>query len=114
LTAEMYTKQKIIIKKDEIPPMSMVEYYFPAQKPWERNPVLVVNYKGSFFAIEAFCSHAGLSLEEGFLTEDGRVVCPWHGSVFDVRTGRVVDGPAERDLRTYRVEVKGDEVIVYE
>jgi Ferredoxin subunits of nitrite reductase and ring-hydroxylating dioxygenases len=42
------------------------------------------------------------------------VVCPWHGSVFDVRTGRVVDGPAERDLRTYRVEVKGDEVIVYE
>ncbi len=35
-------------------------------------------------------------------------------SRFDVRTGKVVDGPAERDLRTYRVEVKGDEVIVYE
>jgi len=41
-------------------------------------------------------------------------VCPWHGSVFDIKTGKVVDGPAKRDLRTYHVEVKGDEVIIYE
>ncbi|MFP3218854.1 MAG: Rieske (2Fe-2S) protein, partial [Acidianus sp.] len=97
---KMPTQQKIVIKKDEIPPMSMVEYYFPAQKPWERKPVLVINYKGSIFAIEAFCSHAGLSLEDGFLTDDGKVVCPWHGSVFDIKTGKVVDGPAKRDLKT--------------
>ena len=111
---KMIMQRKIAIKRDEIPPMSMVEYYFPAQKPWERKPVLVVNYRGSFFAIEAFCSHAGLSLEDGFLTDDGKIVCPWHGSVFDIKTGKVVDGPAKRDLRTYHVEVKGDEVIIYE
>jgi nitrite reductase/ring-hydroxylating ferredoxin subunit len=111
---KMIMQRKIAIKRDEIPPMSMVEYYFPAQKPWERKPVLVVNYMGSFFAIEAFCSHAGLSLEDGFLTDDGKIVCPWHGSVFDIKTGKVVDGPAKRDLRTYHVEVKGDEVIIYE
>jgi nitrite reductase/ring-hydroxylating ferredoxin subunit len=111
---KMITQQKIAIKRDEIPPMSMVEYYFPAQKPWDRKPVLVVNYRGSFFAIEAFCSHAGLSLEDGFLTDDGKVVCPWHGSVFDIKTGKVVDGPAKRDLKTYHVEVKEDEVIIYE
>ncbi|BDC17871.1 Rieske (2Fe-2S) protein [Acidianus sp. HS-5] len=103
---------KISLK--EIPKNSMVEFYFPAQKPWERKPVLLVNYNGEIYALEAFCTHNGLSLEDGFLTDDGRIVCSWHGSVFDVKTGKVLDGPAKRDLKKYNVKIEGDEVIVSE
>jgi Rieske 2Fe-2S protein len=34
----------------------------------------------------------------------GTVQCPWHGSQFDVRTGEVKCGPAEKDIRTYPIE----------
>ena len=40
----------------------------------------------------------------------GTVQCPWHGSQFDVTTGVVKAGPADRSIATYRVEVKGDEI----
>ncbi|MEW9492251.1 MAG: Rieske (2Fe-2S) protein [Candidatus Aramenus sulfurataquae] len=102
------------IKMNEIPKNSMVEFYFPAEKPWEREPFLLVNFDGEMYALEAFCTHDGLSLEDGFLTENGRVVCPWHGSVFDVKTGKVLDGPAKRDLKKYNVKIEGEEVIVSE
>jgi nitrite reductase/ring-hydroxylating ferredoxin subunit len=37
------------------------------------------------------------------------VSCPWHGSQFDVRTGAVQSGPAERPISTYEVrEVTGE------
>ncbi|QXJ35529.1 Rieske (2Fe-2S) protein [Saccharolobus shibatae] len=104
------------IKKKDVPENSMVEFYFPGQKPSERKPVLVINYKGTLFALEAFCTHEGLSLEDGFITDDGKIVCAWHGSVFDIKIGKVVDGPAKRDLHIYKVkeEKKGDKVVIYE
>ncbi|ARM75296.1 Rieske (2Fe-2S) protein [Acidianus manzaensis] len=108
-------KENILkLKKNEVPRNSMVEFYFPAQKPWERKPVLIINYKGNFFALEAFCSHNGLSLEDGFITDDGKIVCPWHGSVFDIKSGKVIDGPAKRDLKVYKIEDNGEELIIYD
>jgi nitrite reductase/ring-hydroxylating ferredoxin subunit len=41
------------------------------------------------------------------------VQCPWHGSQFDVVTGRVIAGPAEERILTYDVVTRGDEVFVY-
>jgi nitrite reductase/ring-hydroxylating ferredoxin subunit len=40
----------------------------------------------------------------------GVVVCPWHGSQFDVRTGEVKAGPADAPIRTYRVEESAGQV----
>lgn len=48
---------------------------------------------GAPCAIAAVCSHAGGPLEQGEREGDS-VVCPWHGSRFDLRTGAVIDGPA--------------------
>jgi Rieske Fe-S protein len=39
------------------------------------------------------CAHLGGRLSEGTLN-DGSVVCPWHGSVFALDDGRVLNGPA--------------------
>jgi nitrite reductase/ring-hydroxylating ferredoxin subunit/uncharacterized membrane protein len=56
-------------------------------------PALVVRLNGKPCAIAAVCSHAGGPLEEGEL--DGSIVtCPWHGSKFEVCTGKVRGGPA--------------------
>jgi nitrite reductase/ring-hydroxylating ferredoxin subunit len=33
------------------------------------------------------------------------VICPCHGSEFDVTTGERLAGPARRSLRTYSVQV---------
>ena len=38
--------------------------------------------------------------------------CPYHGSVFDVTTGAVIQGPAAFGLQPYSVRVDGDDVLV--
>jgi nitrite reductase/ring-hydroxylating ferredoxin subunit/uncharacterized membrane protein len=64
--------------------------------------VLLVRRGGQLFGISDVCSHAGGPLNEGAL--DGTIVtCPWHGSQFDVRTGRVRGGPATFSLPALRV-----------
>ena len=34
----------------------------------------------------------------------GTVQCPWHGSQFDVHSGAVKCGPAEKPIETYAIE----------
>lgn len=50
------------------------------------------------------CTHVGGPLDEGTL--DGTcVTCPWHGSVFDLRDGTVIHGPATTPLQTMQVRI---------
>lgn len=48
------------------------------------------------------CTHRGGPLSDGVLI-CGTVQCPWHGSQFDVNTGKVKCGPATEDIRVYPV-----------
>jgi nitrite reductase/ring-hydroxylating ferredoxin subunit/uncharacterized membrane protein len=59
-------------------------------------PVLLARDGGRICALVDTCTHAGGPLHEGTLV-NGVVTCPWHGSRFRLRTGRVVDGPATAD-----------------
>jgi len=44
---------------------------------------------------------------------DGTIVtCPCHGSQFDVTTGAVVHGPAQRPIRSRLVQVEGEDLLV--
>lgn len=65
--------------------------------------VLVVALSGGLSVIEARCTHRGGPLHEGKV-RDGHVVCPWHASIFDLRDGSVVCGPAVRPQR--RLDVR--------
>jgi len=69
--------------------------------------VAVFNVNGKFFATQGACTHQGGPLSEGNLDET-MVICPLHGSCFDVTTGEVLQGPATRPLKTYRVIIEGE------
>ena len=40
------------------------------------------------------------------------VVCPLHGSQFDVTMGLKIYGPAHGPVKTYPVKVEGDDLLV--
>ncbi len=68
-------------------------------------PVAVYNVGGSFYATHDRCTHAGGPLSQGRL--DGYdIICPWHDSCFDVRSGEATCGPAKQPVRTYRVALE--------
>ena len=46
-----------------------------------------------FFAVSRRCRHQLADLAEGSVDADGCLVCPWHQSRYDVRTGEMVEGP---------------------
>jgi nitrite reductase/ring-hydroxylating ferredoxin subunit len=63
------------------------------------------------FAFADRCTHKGGPLSDGALVGCA-VQCPWHGSQFDVTTGRVVAGPAEHKIETYETVIRNGEVYV--
>ena len=48
---------------------------------------------GEPFAVSRRCRHQLADLSKGTVDADGCLVCPWHGSRYDVRDGRMVGGP---------------------
>lgn len=64
--------------------------------------------EAGFFATDDACPHQGASLGEGTYHE-GRVICPWHGWVFDVRTGECVRVP-RISLACYATRRAGDAI----
>jgi nitrite reductase/ring-hydroxylating ferredoxin subunit/uncharacterized membrane protein len=76
--------------------------------------VLLVKQGGQVFALDDTCVHAGCSLAGGKV--DGRsIICPCHGSQYELDSGTVINGPATRPeptlavrLRNGMIEVKGE------
>jgi len=76
-------------------------------------PVLLVRRGEQIFAIAETCAHAGGPLSDGELRDDNSVVCPWHGSRYDLGTGKDLDGPSvypqpcyEARIRDNRIEIR--------
>jgi nitrite reductase/ring-hydroxylating ferredoxin subunit/uncharacterized membrane protein len=75
---------------------------------------------GEVCAISSVCGHLGGPLEEGS-REGDTVVCPWHGSRYDLCSGKVLESPAvfpqsryETRVRDGRIEVRAAEENVQE
>jgi nitrite reductase/ring-hydroxylating ferredoxin subunit/uncharacterized membrane protein len=73
--------------------------------------VVIARSGGNIYAFQEFCTHRYGPLSEGAL-ESNQVVCPWHCSKFDVRTGKVTAGPAKVDLHTFRVHLHEGQIWV--
>lgn len=73
--------------------------------------VNVANADGQLYAFDDTCTHQGCSLAKGEL--DGTTVtCPCHGSEFEVTSGAVLRGPAQRPVRSRAVQVQGEDLLV--
>ncbi len=73
--------------------------------------IALYNVGGKIYATQNVCTHAGGPLCEGKLDGD-TVICPWHGSKFDVETGEVKGGPANVPIRTFPVEIRNEDIYV--
>ncbi len=66
-----------------------------------------------WFAIDDTCSHATVSLSEGFLEVDDKTIeCPLHGSVFSLESGEALTLPAIKPVQSHDVSVVDGEVFV--
>ena len=73
--------------------------------------VNVASAGGHLHAFDDTCTHAGCSLAMGKL--DGTTVtCACHGSQFEVTSGAVLRGPAQRPVRSWLVQVEGEDLLV--
>lgn len=73
--------------------------------------IALFNLGGSYYAIDDVCPHKGGPLSDG--TIDGEsVACPWHGAVFNIKTGAVEKPPARQGVSTYKVRVQGNDIEV--
>lgn len=77
----------------------------------DQERVVVGRCSEGLFAFSDHCTHKGGPLSDGALV-GCTVQCPWHGSQFDIVTGRVVAGPAEEKIDIYQIETKGNEVFI--
>jgi 3-phenylpropionate/trans-cinnamate dioxygenase ferredoxin subunit len=73
--------------------------------------IAIAVVEGRAFAFQDRCTHQSCSLSDGFLDEYA-VICPCHHSVFDVRDGQVLIGPARTPLQTYDCALDGNGVSV--
>lgn len=67
-------------------------------------PVVVVRDGRQVHVLAERCSHLSGPLSEAELA-DGCLTCPWHGSVFRVRDGTVVHGPATAPQPVFQARV---------
>lgn len=74
-------------------------------------PVMLYKLDGEILAISPTCSHLSGPLEDGEFTGD-TVSCPWHKSVFCLRDGAVLHGPATTPQPAFDVRVDEGRIMV--
>ena len=60
--------------------------------------------------------HLGDGLEDVHL-EDGLVMndeieCPMHQGIFNIKSGKVIEDPPCKDLKTYPIKVENDQIFI--
>jgi len=72
--------------------------------------IAIFHVGGRYYALEASCPHEGGPLDDG-VVEGLRVICPWHGYDFHLKTGECSLDPGLRAL-TYPVKVQDGDLLI--
>jgi nitrite reductase/ring-hydroxylating ferredoxin subunit len=94
-----------VCTQSEIAPESVKAYEVGDKR------LAVYNIEGKFYVTDDECTHASASLADGILEGD-IIECSLHFGAFDVKTGAVKAPPCSFALRTYKVVLEGDDVLV--
>jgi nitrite reductase/ring-hydroxylating ferredoxin subunit len=73
--------------------------------------VVLVRVGDQVHAFGDVCAHKGGPLSEGKLSGT-RLACPWHGWMYDVRTGQCMFPGRGAAVPSYTARVDGDHVLV--
>jgi nitrite reductase/ring-hydroxylating ferredoxin subunit len=73
--------------------------------------VVLARVGDAVYACGDVCTHRGGPLGKGKLN-GARLACPWHGWMFDVRTGQCVFPGRGASVPSYPVRLEGGEVLV--
>lgn len=73
--------------------------------------ILIADLDGNYYTIGNRCTHVGCKLSEGTLGGEN-VRCPCHMSVFNVKTGNIVEGPARKPATIFQVKIEEDQILV--
>lgn len=72
--------------------------------------ICVANVAGEYSAMDNVCIHRGGPLGQG-IVEGGKIVCPWHGWQYDLKTGEASHNPNAK-VAVYPLKIEGDNVMV--
>ena len=81
----------------------------------EDGPVMLFKSAEQLFAISNQCTHQGAPLDKGVVKIAGSVhsvICPAHGSTFNLDNGKVMRPPAARPIPVYDVKIEDGRVFV--
>jgi 3-phenylpropionate/trans-cinnamate dioxygenase ferredoxin component len=77
----------------------------------DRRRVVIARVEGRLHAFSDICGHRNAPLSRGKLS--GHIVeCPLHFAQFDVRDGRLVDGPVSAGVAVYELRVADGRIFV--
>jgi 3-phenylpropionate/trans-cinnamate dioxygenase ferredoxin reductase subunit len=71
------------------------------------DPYALIHHAEGWSLVPDACTHSGCAFTANGEVADGTIlICNCHGSEFDLRTGEVVQGPAQEPLLTTTLEVR--------
>lgn len=72
--------------------------------------VCIASVDGTYAAMDNVCVHRGGPLGQGVIL-DGKVVCPWHGWMYDPKTG-AADVSPDAHVTIYPIKLEGEDVLI--
>jgi nitrite reductase/ring-hydroxylating ferredoxin subunit len=92
----------------------------------ESHQLLLIWHENALHVVQAKCPHLGMSLLKGKIDEQCHLVCPFHKSTFDLKTGDVGSWSPwppvvakllgkmskPKSLKIYEARVENDEIMV--
>ncbi|MDX1580452.1 MAG: non-heme iron oxygenase ferredoxin subunit [Alphaproteobacteria bacterium] len=79
----------------------------------EGKPVLLCHVQqGEYRAVENVCSHEKKPLEGGRMRGGKKIVCPVHGAMFDLESGKALGAPAVKPIHVYPCKVEDGTVYI--
>jgi nitrite reductase (NADH) small subunit len=100
----MPTFTKLTVQS-ELPPTDEAKEF-----PCGAKTICVANVNGDYSAMDNVCLHRGGPLGQGMI-ELGKVVCPWHGWVWDPKTG-AADQNSSVKVAVYPLKIENGDVLI--
>jgi nitrite reductase/ring-hydroxylating ferredoxin subunit len=74
--------------------------------------IAVSRVGGTLYAFSDICTHRQCNLSLGGEIEGTTITCECHGSMFDMSTGAVLEGPATEPVATFPVREENGDLLI--